>query len=82
MDGPWQMGHKTAGEYGRLAAETGRLMKMVDPGIELVPAAVPIEKCRPLVTGRIRFLRNAMIRWIIFLFTPTMEILRISHLTF
>lgn len=30
MDGPWQMGHKTAGEYGRLAAETGRLMKMVD----------------------------------------------------
>lgn len=36
MDGPWQMGHKTAGEYGRLAAETGRLMKMVDPGIELV----------------------------------------------
>lgn len=36
MDGPWQMGHKTAGEYGRLAAETGRLMKMVDPDIELV----------------------------------------------
>ena len=36
MDGPWQMGHKTAGEYGRLAAETGRLMKMVDPNIELV----------------------------------------------
>lgn len=36
MDGPWQMGHKTADEYGRLAAETGRLMKMVDPSIELV----------------------------------------------
>ncbi len=36
MDGPWQMGHKTADEYGRLAAETGRLMKMIDPKIELV----------------------------------------------
>ncbi len=36
MDGPWQMGHKTADEYGRLAVETGRLMKMIDPKIELV----------------------------------------------
>lgn len=36
MDGPWQMGHKTAAEYGRLAAEAGRIMKMVDPSIELV----------------------------------------------
>lgn len=36
MDGPWQMGHKTAYEYGRLAAEAGRIMKMVDPSIELV----------------------------------------------
>lgn len=36
MDGPWQMGHKTAEEYGRLAAETGRMMKWVDPSIELV----------------------------------------------
>lgn len=36
MDGPWQMGHKTAQEYGRIAAEAGRIMKMVDPSIELV----------------------------------------------
>lgn len=36
MDGPWQMGHKTAEEYGRTAEETGRLMKMLDPDIELV----------------------------------------------
>lgn len=36
MDGPWQIGHKTADEYGRLAAETGRIMKMLDPSIELV----------------------------------------------
>ncbi|GIG30070.1 alpha-N-arabinofuranosidase [Cellulomonas marina] len=36
MDGPWQIGHKTAHEYGRLAAETARAMRMVDPGLELV----------------------------------------------
>ncbi len=36
MDGPWQMGHKTAYEYARVASEAGRLMKMVDPSIELV----------------------------------------------
>ncbi|KAB8193130.1 alpha-L-arabinofuranosidase [Nonomuraea phyllanthi] len=36
MDGPWQTGHKTAREYGRLAAETARAMRMVDPSLELV----------------------------------------------
>ena len=36
MDGPWQMGHKTASEYGRIAAETSRLMKFMDPTIETV----------------------------------------------
>lgn len=36
MDGPWQIGHKTAHEYGRLAAETARAMRMIEPGLELV----------------------------------------------
>lgn len=36
MDGPWQIGHKTAVEYGRLANETGKAMKWVDPSIELI----------------------------------------------
>jgi alpha-N-arabinofuranosidase len=36
LDGPWQVGHKTAQEYGRLAAETARAMRRVDPSIELV----------------------------------------------
>lgn len=36
MDGSWQMGHKTADEYGRLATETAVAMKWVDPTIELV----------------------------------------------
>jgi alpha-L-arabinofuranosidase len=36
MDGPWQIGHKTAEEYARLAAETAKAMRRVDPTIELV----------------------------------------------
>ncbi len=36
MDGPWQIGHKTAAEYGRLAVETARAMRMIDPDIQLV----------------------------------------------
>ncbi len=36
MDGPWQTGHKTALEYGRLADETAKAMKQIDPSLELV----------------------------------------------
>ncbi len=36
MDGPWQVGHKTAAEYGRLANETGKAMRLIDSDIELV----------------------------------------------
>ncbi|HWM74176.1 MAG TPA: alpha-N-arabinofuranosidase [Nocardioides sp.] len=36
LDGPWQIGHKTAHEYGRIAAETAHAMRRVDPGVELV----------------------------------------------
>lgn len=35
QDGPWQIGEKTAYEYGRIAKETAKLMRWVDPGIEL-----------------------------------------------
>ena len=36
MDGPWQVGHMSAAEYGALAARTAAAMKMVDPTLELV----------------------------------------------
>lgn len=36
MDGPWQICSKTAEEYGRIAAETAKVMKWTDPSIELV----------------------------------------------
>ena len=35
MDGAWQMGSKTATEYGRVAVEAAKLMKLTDPTIEL-----------------------------------------------
>ena len=36
MDGQWQIGHKTPYEYGRLAHETAKTMRMVDPDIRLI----------------------------------------------
>ena len=35
MDGPWQMEMKTANEYGRIATEAAKMMKWIDPSIEL-----------------------------------------------
>jgi alpha-N-arabinofuranosidase len=36
LDGPWQLGQKTAVEYARIAKEAAKAMKLVDPSIELV----------------------------------------------
>ncbi|MBB2183823.1 alpha-N-arabinofuranosidase [Lachnospiraceae bacterium MD1] len=36
MDGSWQICSKTAEEYGRIACETAKVMKELDPSIELV----------------------------------------------
>ena len=36
MDGPWQVGHGTPREYGRLAVKTARAMRQIDPTLELV----------------------------------------------
>jgi alpha-N-arabinofuranosidase len=35
MDGPWQIGAKTAQDYGRIAADAAKMMKWVDATIEL-----------------------------------------------
>ena len=35
MDGPWQICQKTALEYGRVAQETAKVMRWVDPAIQL-----------------------------------------------
>lgn len=36
LDGPWQVGQKTPDEYGRLAYETAKALKLFDPSLELV----------------------------------------------
>ena len=36
MDAPWQTGQKSAVDYGKTAREAAKLMKLVDPSIELV----------------------------------------------
>ncbi len=36
MDGPWQVGHKSAYEYGRLADETAKAMRGFDKSLELI----------------------------------------------
>jgi len=36
MDGPWQVGQKTAAEYGRIARETAKAMRAFDKDLELV----------------------------------------------
>ncbi|GAB6090578.1 arabinosylfuranosidase ArfA [Spirochaeta dissipatitropha] len=36
MDGPWQVGQKTAYEYGRLANTTAKALKLYDSSLELV----------------------------------------------
>jgi alpha-N-arabinofuranosidase len=36
LDGPWQLGHRTAEEYGQLATRTARAIRMIDPDVRLV----------------------------------------------
>lgn len=36
LDGPWQIGHVSADEYGRIAAQSAVAMRRADPSIELV----------------------------------------------
>ncbi len=36
MDGPWQMGHMTAREYGRKARDAARQMRVIDPDLQLI----------------------------------------------
>jgi alpha-N-arabinofuranosidase len=36
MDGPWQMGHMTAREYGRKARDAARQIRVVDPATKLI----------------------------------------------
>ena len=63
VDGPWQIGQKTAEDYSKLARETAKAMKILDPSVELVACgsssramptfgeweATVLEQCYPYV---------------------------------
>jgi alpha-L-arabinofuranosidase len=36
MDGPWQLGHRSADDYGKIASRTAKAMRQLDPTVELV----------------------------------------------
>lgn len=36
LDGPWQLGHRSADDYGKLAARTAKALRQLDPELELV----------------------------------------------
>jgi alpha-N-arabinofuranosidase len=38
MDGPWQMGHRSAEDYGKFALEAAKLMHWTDPSIKMIAA--------------------------------------------
>lgn len=44
LDGPWQLGHKSADDYGKLAAETAKAIRLVDPDVSLVACGSSFEE--------------------------------------
>jgi alpha-N-arabinofuranosidase len=36
MDGPWQLGHRNAVDYGKLASRTAKGLRQMDPSVQLV----------------------------------------------
>lgn len=36
MDGPWQLGHRNADDYGKIASQTAKALRQIDPDLELV----------------------------------------------
>ena len=36
MDGPWQLGHRSAEDYGKIASQAAKAMKQMDPSVQLV----------------------------------------------
>lgn len=36
LDGPWQLGHRSAEDYGKIASQTAKAMRQLDPSVQLV----------------------------------------------
>lgn len=44
MDGPWQVGHKTASDYGKLASDSAKAIRLVDPDVQLIVCGSSFEE--------------------------------------
>jgi len=44
LDGPWQLGHKSADDYGKLARETAKAIRLIDPDVRLVACGSSFEE--------------------------------------
>jgi len=44
MDGPWQVGHKSAEDYGKLALEAAKAIRLVDQDVKLVACGSSFEE--------------------------------------
>ena len=73
MDGPWQLGHKTMEEYGRLAEETAKAMKLIDPSIELVSCGSSALDMPHSRNGNLQHWKVHMIMLIMYLCISIME---------
>ena len=83
MDGPWQIGHKTADEYGRLAQEAAKAMRLVDPTIELVAVRLaPTPACRRSARGSRRCSGTPTTRSTTSRCTPTTRSTTATHASF
>lgn len=54
MDGIWQIGCRTAEDYGDIARKTACLMKKIDPKVKLIACGSANLDMLPLVPGKIR----------------------------
>ena len=82
MDGDWQVGHKTMGEYARLAEETAKAMKLIDPGIELVSCGSLPGRWTHFLSGRPLLWSEHTIMWTTCLSTSIMEMKPATRQTF
>ena len=60
MDGPWQIGHMTATEYGMKAQDAARQMRAVDPSLKLIVCGSSGRGCRPIWSGTVKCWSSVM----------------------
>jgi len=63
MDGPWQIGHMSAFEYGAKAADAARQMRAGRSSLKLVACGRAARACLHILNGIAKFSSNAMNTW-------------------